>query len=68
MKSLGFHRTCRVAALTSAFALAFVLVWTDSGRNVVAWVCRQSAETLTDATHIRALSLDRLDPTCPQCI
>jgi hypothetical protein len=62
-----YHHLLRFG-LTSALALALVFLWTDSGTNVLAWVYNQSAETLTDATHIRAFSLDRFDPTCPQCM
>ena len=54
--------------LTSALALALALLWTESGTTVLAWVYKQSAEALTDGTHFRAFSLDRFDPTCPQCM
>jgi hypothetical protein len=54
--------------LTSALALALALLWTESGTNVLAWVYKQSAQALMDATRIPPFSLNRFDPTCPQCM
>lgn len=65
MKTFGFHR--QALAVTAA-ALVLVLLGTASGRNVTASVYLKSADALAHATHIHAFSLDRLDPTCPQCM
>jgi hypothetical protein len=48
--------------------LAFVLLGTDTGRDVFACVYLQSTEAIENATHFHAFSLDRFDPTCPQCL
>lgn len=66
MKTLGFHR--QALAATAAAVLVLALLGTESGRRTLAWIYVQSAEAFTYAIHIRAFSLDRLDPTCPQCM
>jgi hypothetical protein len=66
MKTGRFHR--QALAATAAAALVFALLGTEPGRHTLAWIYLQSAEALTHATHIRAFSLDRFDPTCPQCM
>jgi len=48
--------------------LALLLVGTATGRNTLAWIYLQSTEAITNATHIHTFPLDRLDPTCPQCM
>ncbi len=68
MRTLTFHRTCEVSGLIAAAALALVLLGTATGRNALARVYIQSTETMTNATHIHSFALDRLDPTCPQCM
>lgn len=47
--------------------LAVALVATSVGRNALAWIYLQSHEAIEDSIHL-PLPLDRLDPTCPQCM
>ena len=68
MQATSFHRLCQISGIVSAVLLALLLIGTTTGRNTLAWIYLQSAETTTDATHIRTFSLDRFDPTCPQCM
>jgi hypothetical protein len=68
MQSATAHRTRLVFGVTSVVVLALVLVGTDTGLNALAWVYLQSTSAITNMTHIHAISLDRLDPTCPQCM
>jgi hypothetical protein len=35
---------------------------------MLAWIYLQSADAITSVAHVRAIPLDRLDPTCPQCM
>jgi hypothetical protein len=61
--------TRRAEALGTAVAvvLALVLVATSTGRNALAWIYLQSMETIERSSHL-LFPLDRLDPTCPQCM
>ena len=61
--------TWRAEALGTAVAvvLALALVATSTGRNVLAWVYLQSHQAIERSVHL-PFSLDRLDPTCPQCM
>ncbi|SEG71482.1 hypothetical protein SAMN05421819_4490 [Bryocella elongata] len=68
MQRVGVHRFCQVSGILSAVVLALLLVGTTSGRDALGWIYLQSAEAITNATHIRTFPLDRLDPTCPQCM
>ena len=68
MQIVTFHRIRWVFGITAVLAVVVVLLGTANGRNVLAWIYFQSTEAITSATHIHAFSLDRLDPTCPQCI
>ncbi len=68
MQIVTSHRIYRISGITAAVVLAFVLLGTDTGRDMVAWVYLQSTDAIAKATHIHAFSLDRLDPTCPQCM
>ncbi len=68
MQRVGFHRFCQVSGILSAVVLALLLVGTTSGREALGWIYLQSAEAITNAAHIRTFPLDRLDPTCPQCM
>ena len=68
MQRVGFHRFCQVSGILSAVVLALLLVGTTSGREALGWIYLQSTEAITNATHIRTFPLDRLDPTCPQCM
>ncbi|MGA8940846.1 MAG: hypothetical protein WB439_16910 [Acidobacteriaceae bacterium] len=68
MQTTMFHRLSQVSGIIAAILLALLLFGTDTGRNALAWMYLQSTEALTNTTHIRAFPLDRLDPTCPQCM
>ncbi len=68
MQTIPLHRFYQVSGIIAAILLALLLVGTATGRNTLAWIYLQSAETMTNATHFRAFPLDRLDPTCPQCM
>jgi hypothetical protein len=68
MQIVTFRRICRAFGITAAVTLACVLLGTATGRDVLAWVYLQSTEAITNATHLHAFPLDRLDPTCPQCM
>ncbi len=68
MQKTTFHRACPVYGFISAVVLALLLVGTSSGRDALAWIYLQSTEAISSATHIHTFPLDRLDPTCPQCM
>jgi hypothetical protein len=61
--------TWRAEALGTAVAavLALALVATSTGRNTLAWIYLQSHEAIEHIIHL-PFPLDRLDPTCPQCM
>lgn len=67
MRTTTIHRIRFASAMTAVTLLILALVGTDTGRNALAWVYLQSTDAITNATHIHAFPLDRLDPTCPQC-
>jgi hypothetical protein len=62
------HRSYQVSGIIAAFLLALLLLGTASGRGTLAWVYLHSTDAIADATHIHGFHLDRLDPTCPQCM
>jgi hypothetical protein len=68
MQKVGLHHFFQVSGILSAVLLTLLLVGTSSGRDALGWIYLQSAEAITNATHIRTFPLDRLDPTCPQCM
>ena len=61
--------TWRVEALGTAVAVVLVLALmaTSTGRNALAWIYLQSTEAIERSVHL-PFPLDRLDPTCPQCM
>ena len=65
MQIIPLHRAYQVSGILAAIVLALLLIGTATGRNTLAWIYLQSTEAITNAPHI---SLDRLDPTCPQCM
>ncbi|HVJ07880.1 MAG TPA: hypothetical protein VM554_05815 [Acidisarcina sp.] len=65
---IQFDRAYKVSGIISAIILSLLFLGTGTGRNTLAWICIRSTEAVTNAQHIRALSLDRFDPTCPQCM
>ena len=68
MRTIPSHRFCHFSGILAAIVLALLLIGTDTGRNALAWIYLQSTEAITNATHIHGFPLDRLDPTCPQCM
>lgn len=75
MTTLTITRRSRLVLSFSAFMLALALLVPPVGRSSVAstldWFA-QTADAVTEfpckiVTDIRHFSLDRLDPTCPQC-
>jgi len=68
MQTIPLHRFYQVSGIIAAILLALLLIGTATGRNTLAWIYFQSTETMTNAIHFHAFPLDRLDPTCPQCM
>jgi hypothetical protein len=75
MTTLTIRRRNRLILSVSASMLALALLLSPVGRSSVAstldWFA-QTVGTVTEfpckiVTDIRHFSLDRLDPTCPQC-
>jgi hypothetical protein len=68
MQVTPLHRSYQVSGIIAAILLALLLLGTETGRNALAWVYLQSTDAISNATHIHGFPLDRLDPTCPQCM
>ncbi len=68
MQTSMLRRFSQMSGIIAAILLALLLIGTDTGRNALAWIYLQSTVAITNATHIHAFPLDRLDPTCPQCM
>ncbi|ADV84519.1 hypothetical protein [Terriglobus saanensis] len=75
MNTLTITRRNKLILSVGASMLALALLTSPVGRSSVAstldW-CVQTVDAVTEfpcriATNIRHFSLDRLDPTCPQC-
>jgi hypothetical protein len=60
-------RHLEVFGTTLAALLAIAVVATPTGRNALAWVYLQSTQAIEHSVHL-PFPLDRLDPTCPQCM
>ena len=54
------HNHYRLAVWVAIAMLAAALTITPAGRQALAWFCFPSAHA------IRPISLDRIDPICPQ--
>ena len=75
MTTLTITRRNRLILSVSASLLALTLLVSPVGRNSVASTLDciiQTVDAVTEfpckiVTNIRHFSLDRLDPTCPQC-
>lgn len=61
--------TWRAEALGTAVAVVLVLALmaTPTGRNALVWIYLQSDQAIEHSVHL-PFPLDRLDPTCPQCM
>jgi hypothetical protein len=68
MQTTTLHRSCQISGIIAATLLALLLFGTATGRNTLAWMYLQSTDAIANAAHIRAFPLDRLNPTCPQCM
>ena len=68
MQTIPLRRFYHASGIITALLLAFLLIGTPTGRDMLAWIYLQSTEALTNATHFHGFPLDRLDPTCPQCM
>ncbi|MDW5266105.1 MULTISPECIES: hypothetical protein [Acidobacteriaceae] len=68
MQTIPLHRFYQVSGIIAAILLALLFVGTATGRSTLTWIYLQSTEAMTNATYINPFSLDRLDPTCPQCM
>lgn len=68
MQTITLHRFYHASGIIAAIVLVLLLLGTATGRYTLVWIYLQSTETMTNATHIHAFSLDRFDPTCPQCM
>ena len=66
---MRIHTISRTETLGTvvAIVLAVALVATSTGRDSLAWVYLQSTEAIQRSVHL-PFPLDRLDPTCPQCM
>jgi hypothetical protein len=66
---MRIHTISRTETLGTvvAIVLAVALVATSTGRDALAWVYLQSTEAIEHSVHL-PFPLDRLDPTCPQCM
>jgi hypothetical protein len=56
-----------ISGITGAVVLTILLVGTETGRSALGWIHLQSSQTIERSIHI-PFPLDRLDPTCPQCM
>lgn len=68
MQTIPLHRFYQVSGIIAAVLLTLLVVGTATGRDTLEWIYIQSTEAVTNATHFHAFPLDRLDPTCPQCM
>ena len=66
MRFLTISRAEAVGTVV-AVVLVVALVATSAGRNALAWFYLQSHEAIEHSIH-PPFPLDRLDPTCPQCM
>jgi hypothetical protein len=68
MQTIPAHRFYQFFGIIAAIVLALLLVGTSTGRNALAWIYLTATDAVANATHIHGFPLDRLDPTCPQCM
>lgn len=68
MQRISLDRLYQVSAIAAAIVLALLLIGTATGRETVAWIYLTATDTIANATHVHGFPLDRLDPTCPQCM
>ena len=68
MPRISLDRFYQFSAITAALVLALLLIGTTTGRETLAWIYLTATDTIANATHFHGFPLDRLDPTCPQCM
>jgi NADH:ubiquinone oxidoreductase subunit K len=68
MQTIPLHRFYQVSGIIAAILFALLLIGTATCRNTLAWIYLRSTETMTNAADFHGFPLDRLDPTCPQCM
>lgn len=56
-----------ISGIASAVVLTLLLVGTETGRDALGWIYLQSTQAIDRSIHL-PFPLDRLDPTCPQCM
>jgi hypothetical protein len=68
MQRITLRRLYQVSGIIAAIVLALLLIGTTTGRETLAWIYLTAADAIAHATHVHGFPLDRLDPTCPQCM
>ena len=68
MPRISLDRLYQVSAITTAVVLVLLLIRTTTGRETLAWIYLTATDAIANATHVHGFPLDRLDPTCPQCM
>jgi len=68
MQKISLDRLYQVSAIAAAIVLALLLIGTTTGRETLAWIYLKATDAIANATHVHGFPLDRLDPTCPQCM
>jgi hypothetical protein len=68
MQRITLHRLYQVSGITAAIVLALLLIGTTTGRETLAWIYLTATDAIANATRVHGFLLDRLDPTCPQCM
>jgi len=68
MPRISLDRFYQFSAITAALVLALLLIGTTTGRETLAWIYLTATDAIANATHVHGFPLDRLDPTCPQCM
>ena len=68
MQRINLHRLYQVSGITSAIVLVLLLMGTTTGRETLAWIYLTTTDAIANAAHVHGFPLDRLDPTCPQCM
>ena len=68
MRTSPARRFYQLSGIIAAIVLALLVVGTGAGRDALAWTYLTATDAIVNATHIHGFPLDRLDPTCPQCM
>ncbi len=68
MQTIPVHRLYQRSGIIASVLLALLLLGTAPGRDTLAWIYLTATDAVANAAHIHGFPLDRLDPTCPQCM